>query len=558
MKRAEIIEIIDRTLDAYSREHILRYFSEVKEQGITEHGFPRLTANIGILIAHGRRTDLIPLFTEMMDFCCDFFTKGIKAANDFSVKEIVFCLLELERAGSFPKEKTEAWRADLARIDNRRCYTQYAHTPDDIIYNWACFSGVSEQLRKHAGIASDDEFIDNQMGSQLQFFDSNGMYRDPHDPMVYDLVTRGLYSVALHFGYNGKYAAKMDSLLRTAGLMTLKMQSVTGEVPYGGRSAQFIHNEAHIALICEYEASRYQREGNTDLASHFKYAADLAYRNMKLWLSEPIIRHVKNRYPLESGFGCEPYAYFDKYMITAASFAYVAYCFADDSVAPVAPPPTPAVTLTGEHFHKIFLAAGDYFAELDTNADPHYDASGLGRLHRAGAPSAICMSVPCTDTPNYKISDPSAIPMAIAHAVYGKGRWHFATSPAGTTDYRALSHGATDTSASVKIATRVALDRTVFGEYTLTQDGLSVDLSGVGRIGLMLPAFDFDGSESTVITATESSLTVTYRGWVCEYTTDGSIADTGSVGENRNGRYRAFVASSDNHLSVRIRIYEKA
>ena len=110
----------------------------------------------------------------------------------------------------------------------------------------------------------------------------------------------------------------------------------------------------------------------------------------------------------------------------------------------------------------------------------------------------------------------------------------------------------------MKIATRVALDRTVFGEYTLTPDGLSVALSGVGRIGLMLPALDFDGTESTRVTATDRTLSIHYRGWVCEYTTDGELVDLGSVGENRNGRYRAFVAAASDRLSVRIRIYEKA
>ena len=133
MKRSDYLDLMDKTLDAYTTEHILRYFSEVREKGITEHGFPRLTANLGILIAHGRRSDLLPLFTEMMDYCCEFFTKGIKAANDFSVKEIVFCLLELEAAGVFKKERTDAWRTLLGRIDNRKCYTQYAKTPDDII-----------------------------------------------------------------------------------------------------------------------------------------------------------------------------------------------------------------------------------------------------------------------------------------------------------------------------------------------------------------------------------------------------------------------------------------
>ena len=31
------IELMDRTLTAYSYEHILRYFDEVKKNGLTEH-----------------------------------------------------------------------------------------------------------------------------------------------------------------------------------------------------------------------------------------------------------------------------------------------------------------------------------------------------------------------------------------------------------------------------------------------------------------------------------------------------------------------------------------
>ena len=51
--RETYIALMDRVLDAYSHEHILRYFADVKRDGITEHGFPRLTADLGILIAHG-------------------------------------------------------------------------------------------------------------------------------------------------------------------------------------------------------------------------------------------------------------------------------------------------------------------------------------------------------------------------------------------------------------------------------------------------------------------------------------------------------------------------
>lgn len=80
--KEKYIELIEKALSAYSDEHILRYFNDVKEKGLTEHGFPRLTANIGILIAYGRRWDLLPIFLEMMEFCCKTIPH-VKAANDF-------------------------------------------------------------------------------------------------------------------------------------------------------------------------------------------------------------------------------------------------------------------------------------------------------------------------------------------------------------------------------------------------------------------------------------------------------------------------------------------
>ena len=82
------IELMDKTLDAYSLEHIIDYFERVKKEGLTEHGFPRLTSDIGILIAFGKRRELTSLFCEMMDFTIESFPRG-HAANDFSVREIV-------------------------------------------------------------------------------------------------------------------------------------------------------------------------------------------------------------------------------------------------------------------------------------------------------------------------------------------------------------------------------------------------------------------------------------------------------------------------------------
>ena len=64
------IELMARTLDAYSDGDIIEYTERVEREGLTEHGFPRLAVNLGILISHGYRVGLLPLFIHMMDICC--------------------------------------------------------------------------------------------------------------------------------------------------------------------------------------------------------------------------------------------------------------------------------------------------------------------------------------------------------------------------------------------------------------------------------------------------------------------------------------------------------
>ena len=110
--KKKYLELMKKALSAYSDEHIHEYFNRVK--GLTEHGFPRLTVNIGVLVAHGYRQDLIPIFIDMMDFCCEQIPK-VKAANDFSVREIVFCLFELKKEGKFLSD-IERWTKQLSTI----------------------------------------------------------------------------------------------------------------------------------------------------------------------------------------------------------------------------------------------------------------------------------------------------------------------------------------------------------------------------------------------------------------------------------------------------------
>ena len=62
--------------------------------------------------------------------------------------------------------------------------------------------------RQSAGLCDSSEFIDIQLASQLQWIDGNGMYMDNsksdvHQPIMYDLVARGLFSLLLKLGSRG-------------------------------------------------------------------------------------------------------------------------------------------------------------------------------------------------------------------------------------------------------------------------------------------------------------------------------------------------------------------
>ncbi|MBO5511122.1 MAG: hypothetical protein J6B24_05250 [Clostridia bacterium] len=559
------LRIMESSLSAYPDPHIRRYLDEVKQNGLTEHGFPRLTANIGILLSHGIRTDLAPLFREMMDFCCEQIPK-VKAANDFSVREIVCCLTELEAAGLFPEDILR-WKSNLMTIFPETCYNCYATKPESGVRNWALFTAVSEYFRQDMGLCDSREFIDLQLQVQLKWLDENGLYCDAggyaHQPIMYDHVSRGLFALLLHKGYRGKHYAAIDAALRKAGLCTLAMQSVTGEMAFGGRSNQFLHNEGWLAAILEYEANRYKREGDLPLAARFKSAALRAVEAAEGWLSRTPIRHVKNRYPTETRYGCEGYGYFDKYMITAASNFYAASLICDDSIPAVpSEDAEPTAFLTSDRFHKLFLKAGGYGLEFDLNADPQYDATGLGRLHRADAPSAICLSMPCAVDPLYTLdieeeAPTERVPLSLCPAVKRDGEWLFGADP--TVTCRVESYAATDTAAETTLtyefpATDTETAVIVTARYRVASDGVTVTLTGDGELAHALPAFAFDGETAPSFTAEPQALTVFYEGWLCRYTADCPIEDTGKTAANRNGRYAVFTARALGTLTVRVEI----
>ncbi|MBQ8753636.1 MAG: hypothetical protein IJZ19_01250 [Lentisphaeria bacterium] len=558
IKKSHYIDLMEITLSAYSTGHIDRYINDVRRDGLKEHGFPRLTANIGILMAHGRRQDLKERFISMMDLCCQQFLK-VKAGNEFSVKEIIFCLQELDKTNVISSAKLQEWKKLLAKINPYASYKIYAKSPEDNVFNWAAFSMLSEYMRQAYGLTNAySDFIDLQAFSQLRHLDENQMYRDPNEPIAYDMVTRGIFAMLLDEGYQGKYQKEWKKCLEATAMPTLYMQSVTGEMPYGGRSNQFVHNEAHVALLMEYYAKTFARKGDMVTAGKFKAAAQRALEYMALWLNKEPITHIKNRFPRNSNYGCERYAYFDKYMITTASFLYFTYRLSDDTISVGELDDKTGVSWqSSDAFHKVFLRAGEYFAEYDYKADYHHDCNGMGRLHKKGAPSELCLSTPCPTDPHYTLDISNSSLLAIAPGICKDGKWQYGT--AADSRHIVKSHQAAGETAATSVECVFPGGETVQCNYLLNKDGLQVSLSGKGSLRCLLPVFRFNGEEHTKVTVNKNTLEVVFNGWVCRYMVEnGSITDLNLPARNRNGHYDSFAAEGNGELKVQIAIEKSA
>ena len=552
--KTKYIDFMEKAFEAYSDERIKQYCDSVYENGISEHGFPRLTTNLGILITHGKKTEYKERFKNMMDICCADVPTSHKrrsdiGGNNFSVKELVMCILEIEKSGIFPKSVTQSWRDSLKEINPYDAYTRISPFPPVRVNNFAAFAAASEQLRKYAHLGDSSEFIENQIQSQLLSFDENGMYRDPHEPIAYDIVTRLQLMIALHYGYDGKGGDDLLNHMLKSADMTLKMISVTGEMPFGGRSNQFIHNETLYAAVCEYYATLFKSRGDLKKAGMFKRAANSSMQLAWKWLnSDDTIHHIKNYYPTNSLYGCEVYAYFDKYMITAATWAYVAYVMADDSIEEV---PCPSenenyICETSHYFHKVFCKFGDYSAEFDTNADITYDSTGLGKFQKRDLPSTLCLSVPFTKEPGYKIDVENPSGLSLCGGI--KTENAYACTYDGNREYKLIEKELTDTYLQVKFD----CDGLYTETYTLSDSGMKIEITGQGEVLFNVPVFLFDGKEYTDISVSATMLEVSYKGHRCRYVSDGKIEDTTKIYANRNGHYKHFTISQKDKVVLYI------
>lgn len=374
---------------------------------------PRFVGALAGLLLQGRCRDLAEHGRKALTVAAEDLSAATErglAGAEFYTKELVLGYLAL--ADETEGATVGRWRRLLGEFDPAKVYQEVlGKRPADALHNFCTFGLAGEGLKRMCGLAANDDFIERHLATQLDRFTASGLYRDPHCPMVYDAVGRMNLSLLLHAGYRGPLFAEVDELLRRGALTMLSCLSPTGEAPYGGRSNQQNFNEATVALICEFEANRWRRRGELAQAGTFKQAARRATQSVRRWLDLEPVRFTKNEFPPESQHGRQKtYGFYAAYSLLIASQFGFAGWLADSTLAE-APDDAGArgrVSPLSDDFHKVFATHGAYHVEIDTRADFHYDATGLGRLHKTGVPTETALSTPIVADPDFLLSVPAA------------------------------------------------------------------------------------------------------------------------------------------------------
>lgn len=575
MTKTDYAAVIAQCLAEYDRIHPL---NSVTVDGLQDklQAYSRILSSMAVLVDYGATQDITAfattynttLFADYNQFKSLFATlmqTGCEAAVcyagkdnlNFAVKEIVIAYYLTHEY--FDEATVASWDACLTQIQPTTDF--YTHANDASNRNAYLMGG--EQLRLWLGLADQEavtSLIDTSLAAQMSHFDANGMYRDNYgqaneiDPILYDLTTRVQLQLVLGFGYTGEYADELDAVLTDGGMMTLFMTSANGELPYGGRSNQYLFNAALISANCEYEASRYAAAGDLKTAGAFKRNAHLAIGSISDYLAAN--KHVMNYYA-DSTVGTDSYGSYDKYMVTMSSFLSIAYLFADDTIAEVVTPAETGgyVVETSDYFNAVMATVGDYSIQILTDADDHYDSVGLGRIQKKGVYSALGLSTPCTSEPVYTTpADANLIDMSLGAVWYVDGvRFSLA-------QMHSLTHKleiASETEDRVEFVityegAELVGVKAVQEHYVLTKDGLTVttQLMGVQTGGMQytVPLLAYNGSAETVRIVTDNGFTVTLNGQAYQVVSDAkSVSCEDTQYFNRNGEYCMGILESTDH-----------
>ncbi len=519
---------------------------------------PRFVGACSGLIGAGRCLDLLEPCSHAMDTACRNLHNGKQWGPDYSIRELMTGYVFLEEYAI--EERWEKWKKWLGTFDPEKIYSQVISKKNiSDIYNTNIYSLAGEQMKRHLSLANNEDYIERYIPRHLSLFTPYGMYRDPNNPITYDLSPRFNFAIMLSYGYEGKHQSAIDELLRRGGLTTLFYLSSNGETPFGGRTSQFHLTEALVSALCEYEARRYYQLGNKKLAGAFKRSAHLAALSTTRWLRDAKpFRHIKNFFHPETMYGCDSYGAYSKYILTAASFFAVAYLFADDRIAEgPAPIDGGGYVMVLPDFHKVFATVDDTHIEIDSKADHNHDVTGLGRFHRRSVPSELALSSGITGSPRYVVRKPAPTSFAIGPAWLLENTWRsLAECETSIVKWSVDVLKESKEEVVFRLKYQLANERVtrIISEYHLREGILEVTdvLEGeTSKIRVMIPLLLTDGDHKSEIKVDETELIVKYLGHIYRaqlIQNNASVGRLNVIAPNRNAEYEIGYFESEKTL----------
>ncbi|BCM90996.1 hypothetical protein IAD21_02859 [Abditibacteriota bacterium] len=468
LSRADYLKLITGEVDFWkTKQNVDGAIIDPYRNEEWQYATPAFAYAASALIAWDKRTDLLESAAKAMDWATLRLSqrKAATGHEDFYPPMLAHALVLLKPRVT--PERAAQWETNLKSFDP---YKTYRVSLGGSNWNIVSLSGEAAFMRLGLRPATSD-YVEKSLSAQVQHFGSSyGLYLE--GPMAYDLFPRLWLNDMLADGYSGPYQKEADEVMRRGAITSLFMQSPWGELPAGGRSAHHQWNEAEQCATYEIYAARALKEGDTELAGIYKRAAHLSLASMKRWVRlTGEMQIIKNWVDPAQTHAYEGYSAHSQYNLLPMAMLAIAYEHADttEGVAEkAAPSDGGGFVLDLPELHKVFANAGGTYVEVDTNADHHYDATGLIRIHIKGLSPQLGPSDSVLEHPSYHIpaNSPPAQNTGVGVSWLDKaGAW------------RRMGELAAEQIKSVKVETLASTPQRV--EFNVIYEG---DLFGVSRI----------------------------------------------------------------------------
>ena len=580
VSKSTYADIVARCLAAYFSVHDL-YSLDYKELDSKLQAYSRVIASMAVLVDDGDVTkyreyapelfgdhqQFCELFQRMMTEACTdakLYTKtetsSASDALNFSIVELSFAYVLTE--DEMPEDVLASWAEELSAVTSTKDWYSTSRLNNRVSYVTA-----GEQIREAIGLTDSEEYIDDCLANIKRRFTDNGMWTDvgqskTTNPFLYDLSVRAHLSLVDSFGYEGAHSGLMREWLRRGGYCTLFLQASNGEIPYGGRSNQYLFNEVLISAVGEYEANYYHSIGDEYLAGVYKRSAHLAAQSVLDYLNAG--KHIKN-YMQDNTYGIDPYGQFDKYMATMSSFLAIGYYYADDNITENQCPAELGGFVVSENlsFSSIQANCGGYTIEILTSANTSEDAIGMGRILRNGIPAALGLSSSFAGNSSYLLPE-EAVKQSYSFDVAWKNA---EGSLIKLSDYQTVGAEVTPLTES---EAEVAFSVTYTGEfdgvnsivetYHVTSAGVIIEAELVGAVTneiyytvpLLKSSGDLPQALNPQMEAEENLVRLYTDEYEYQVSSDGQFVSPEELIYNRNGIYHASCfAKEGNTISLK-------